>query len=97
MRAMTQRVFVDDIEAEEDAVTGTIDCCQHFFVHFSTRLTLFPSSFVLSRRKNTAKKYSDCIFVYCIQFYVSMVLDKAGTRGGGWWSLGILIHVNLDV
>ena len=26
MRSMTQRVYVDDIEAEEDAVTGSIDC-----------------------------------------------------------------------
>lgn len=25
MRAMTQRVYVDDIEAEEDAATGSID------------------------------------------------------------------------
>lgn len=30
MRSMTQRVYVDDIEAEEDAVTGSIDC-QHIF------------------------------------------------------------------
>lgn len=35
MRAMTQRVYVDDIEAEEDAVTGSIDCQHSFslFVH----------------------------------------------------------------
>lgn len=26
MRAMTQRVYVDDIEAEEDAAAGSIDC-----------------------------------------------------------------------
>lgn len=34
MRAMTQRVYIDDIEAEEDAVTGSIDCQAFFFVHF---------------------------------------------------------------
>lgn len=35
MRSMTQKVYVDDIEAEEDAVTGSIDCqlilCCKFF------------------------------------------------------------------
>lgn len=35
MRAMTQRVYVDDIEAEEDAVTGSIDC-QHSFSFSNT-------------------------------------------------------------
>jgi hypothetical protein len=35
MRSLTQRVFVDDIEAEEDAVTGSIDCL------FSLSLSLF--------------------------------------------------------
>lgn len=45
MRAMTQRVYVDDIEAEEDAATGTIDCCQHFSEHFSNSFSLTLSLF----------------------------------------------------
>jgi hypothetical protein len=34
MRAMTMRVYVDDIEAEEDAVTGSIDCRARIFLSF---------------------------------------------------------------
>lgn len=44
MRAMTQRVYVDDIEAEEDAVTGSIDCEHSFSCIFSTHLSSFGNA-----------------------------------------------------
>lgn len=74
MRAMTQRVYVDDIEAEEDAVTGSIDCPTFFRTHFFDS-PLAPSHSLVPRvdvdvERRQKKRNSDCIFVYCIQFYV---------------------------
>lgn len=56
MSSMTARVMVDDIEAE-DEVTGSI-----FFFNFNS-IPSFVSIALLTRQN------SDCIFVYCIQFY----------------------------
>jgi hypothetical protein len=72
MRAMTQRVYVDDIEAEEDAVTGSIDCpSAQFFSLLLPSSSLFFRHFFISpnvhgtKRRNDEKgereRNSDCI------------------------------------
>lgn len=59
MRAMTQRVYVDDIEAEEDAVTGSLDC-QHFFI-FRLFFEQIPSTYL--SLVLWSKKKSDCTHI----------------------------------